>query len=278
MPETGPQDQPDEATMDLLIKQVIEGLSPAEERALDVLDSAVASAHARDLERAAAAITLAGTTAAEPLPRVLRERIEAEARAFFASAAGVPPRPAPESVSPQPGQIPPRGAQTRRGAWAGGAGWWAAAACLVLAVAGWLRSPSHVAPTLAEQRAALIARPDSVKINFGATKEPAAAGVSGDVVWDPAHAARLHPLRRVCRPTIRSCSNTRSGSSTPSATSATRSTAAFSTFPPMAAEVHRADPGGIPVRAAKAFAVTIEKPGGVVVSAREHIVALAQAG
>jgi len=30
------------------------------------------------------------------------------------------------------------------------------------------------------------------------------------------------------------------------------------------------------VRAAKAFAVTVEKPGGVVVSAREHIVALAQ--
>ena len=33
---------------------------------------------------------------------------------------------------------------------------------------------------------------------------------------------------------------------------------------------------GLPVGLAKAFAVTIEKPGGVVVSARDHVVALAQ--
>ena len=38
MSETGPQAQPDEAMVDLLIKQVTEGLSPAEQRALDVLD------------------------------------------------------------------------------------------------------------------------------------------------------------------------------------------------------------------------------------------------
>ena len=33
----------------------------------------------------------------------------------------------------------------------------------------------------------------------------------------------------------------------------------------------------LPVGAAKAFAVTIEKPGGVVVSGRQHVVALGQA-
>jgi hypothetical protein len=33
----------------------------------------------------------------------------------------------------------------------------------------------------------------------------------------------------------------------------------------------------LPVHLAKAFAVTIEKAGGVVVSARDHVVALAQA-
>jgi hypothetical protein len=47
----GPQNQPDEATMDLLIKQVTEGLSPAEARALDVLDSEVASGLARAASR-----------------------------------------------------------------------------------------------------------------------------------------------------------------------------------------------------------------------------------
>ena len=34
----------------------------------------------------------------------------------------------------------------------------------------------------------------------------------------------------------------------------------------------------VPVHAAKAFAVTIEKPGGVVVSEREHVVAIGKAG
>jgi len=71
MSETGPQDQPDEALVDLLIKQVTEGLSPAEQRALDVLDSEAVSANLRELERAAAAITLAGCAAdAEPLQKI----------------------------------------------------------------------------------------------------------------------------------------------------------------------------------------------------------------
>ena len=52
MAETGPRKEPDEAMLDLLIKQVTEGLSPEEQRELDVLDNEVASAYARDLEHA----------------------------------------------------------------------------------------------------------------------------------------------------------------------------------------------------------------------------------
>jgi hypothetical protein len=47
MSETGPQDQPDDALVDLLIKQATEGLSPAEQRALDALDSPSASEYLR---------------------------------------------------------------------------------------------------------------------------------------------------------------------------------------------------------------------------------------
>jgi len=50
MSETGPQNQPDEALVDLLVKQVTEGLTPAEQRALEAMDSAVAGDYARDLE------------------------------------------------------------------------------------------------------------------------------------------------------------------------------------------------------------------------------------
>ena len=87
MSESDPPSQPDEILMDLLIKQVTEGLSPAEQRALDVLDSPVASAYAGDFERAAAAIALAGSAGAESLPPLLRARLEEQAQAFFASAA-----------------------------------------------------------------------------------------------------------------------------------------------------------------------------------------------
>ena len=62
------QNPPDEATQDLLIKQVTEGLSPPEQRELDVLDDAIASEWLRDFERAAAAVTLAGSTEAQNHP------------------------------------------------------------------------------------------------------------------------------------------------------------------------------------------------------------------
>src|ERR1700749_2040001 len=110
MAEIGPQKQPDEAMLDLLVKQVTEGLSPEEQRELDVLDNEVGSAYARDLEHAAAAIAVAGSARPEPMPAALRSRIEARLQA----AIGIPSRARPRNT-----------------------GWWAAAACLVLAVLGW---------------------------------------------------------------------------------------------------------------------------------------------
>jgi hypothetical protein len=110
MSDTRPQGQPDDAMVDLLVKQVTEGLSPAEQRALDVMDSELASAYLRDLESAAAAVTLAGSAGEEPLPAALSARIAEQAAEHFASSskvtdlseartsaakAGVPPSPAP---------------------------------------------------------------------------------------------------------------------------------------------------------------------------------------
>jgi len=198
MSETGPQNSPDEALVDLLIKQVTEGLSPAEQRELERLDSASASRYLRDLERAAAAVTLAGS-APEPMPPALQARLEKQALDFAATAG----RGAGDNVvdlnRAKSAAAPP--ASARRGA----AGWWAAAACLLLALFAWLRSPepapvanqpappvaappavvAPAPPTPAEERAALLARSESLKLTMGATKDPAAAGVTGDVVWDP---------------------------------------------------------------------------------------------
>src|ERR1700732_317505 len=136
MSDTRPQDQPDEAMLDLLIKQVTEGLSPAEQRALDVLDSEVASTYARDLERAAAAVTLAGGGAQQPLPAALAERLARQAAEHFASADKVVDLSTARSAAAAQMPAPPRA--SRYGAY----GWLAAAACLILAIFGWVRSPS----------------------------------------------------------------------------------------------------------------------------------------
>jgi hypothetical protein len=307
MSEPGSQNQPDEALVDLLIKQVTEGLSPAEQRALDVLDSAVASDNLRDFERAAAAILLAGSANAQPLPEALAQRVARQAEEHFAAIAGAATgqaTPTGENVADltaarsaaaahTSSSAAPRPTAPRSGAY----GWFAAAACLVLAVLAWNRSPPAppvavvptppvkvtphvpkrvVPPTPAEERATLLARSDSLKITFGATKDPAAAGVSGDVVWDPVtqrgfiHLAGLaanDPALRQYQLWIFDGGRDK------------RYPVDGGVFdvPMNAADIVVPIHAALPVLSAKAFAVTVEKPGGVVVSGREHVVVLGAA-
>ncbi|HLW24112.1 MAG TPA: anti-sigma factor [Steroidobacteraceae bacterium] len=281
----------DEAVLDLLIKQAVEGLEPAEQRALDALDDAQLSGIARELEQAAAAALLVGLDTSEPLPAMLRERIEKAAPAALAGPA-----------STAPATTPTRPAARVRRASAGG-GWWAAAACLVLALIGWLRLPSnqsglvahlpqtHPQPpqpqtqpqpqaqppaaetTLEEQRAALLAQTGTVDVPLAGTAEPGAAGVKADVVWNE----RLQQgvLRVVGLP---------ANDPTVQQYQLWIFDAGRDARYPVDGGVFDIPAGRptvlIPIRAqltvhsAAAFAVTVEKPGGVVVSARDHVVAL----
>ena len=306
-----PQDQPDEAMVDLLIKQVTEGLSPAEQRALDVMDSELASAYLRDLERAAAAVTLAGSTGGEPLPAALSVRIAQQAAEHFAAAEHIASpgnvasnnvadltaarTAAAEKARVQP-SVAPSPAPTRAVRF-GGYGWLAAAACLVLAIFGWERSPAPLPPvavvapppvalpppaqpappTAAEERAALLAKTDSLKIPLGATKDPAAAGVTGDVVWDPVtqrgflHFAGLAPNDPAVHQYQIWIFDAGRDKRYPV-------DGGVFDVPANASEVVIPIRASLMVRKPAAFAVTVEKPGGVVVSGREHVVALGQTG
>ena len=293
MSDTRPQGQPDEAMVDLLVKQVTEGLSPAEQRALDVMDSELASAYLRDLERAAAAVTLAGSTGAEPLPAALAARIAQQAAEHFAAVSNVADlseartaatEKSREQHSTAPGQSPAPFPTPARASRYGGYGWLAAAACLVLAIFGWERSPpplpppaQPVPPTAAEERAALLAKTDSLKIPLGATKDPAAAGVTGDVVWDPVtQRGFLHftglaandPATHQYQIWIFDAGRDK------------RYPVDGGVFdvPANASEVVIPIRASLMVRKPAAFAVTLEKPGGVVVSGREHVVALGSTG
>jgi hypothetical protein len=308
MSDTRPQGQPDEAMVDLLIKQVTEGLSPAEQRALDVLDSETASAYARDLERAAAAVTLAasapvGSAREQPLPAGLADALAQQASEHFASVEHFAPvdKVADIAAARVSEADRPRASATfepRRNRY-GGYGWFAAAACLVLAIFAWERSPSPpvvpvaeaptpspvtaaplpepAPPTPAEERAALLAKSDSLKIPLAATKDPAAAGMSGDVVWDPvtqhgflhftglaANDPAVHQYQIWIFDARRDKRYPVDGG--------------VFDVPANAAEVVIPIRATLMVRKPAAFAVTVEKPGGVVVSGREHVVALGAIG
>jgi Anti-sigma-K factor rskA len=281
MSDTRPQGQPDEAMVDLLIKQVTEGLSPDEQRALDVLDSETASAYARDLERAAAAVTLAasapvGGAKQPPLPAGLAQALAQQASAHIASLDKVGDIAAARSSKAD--QARASATPTPRANRYGGYGWLAAAACLVLAIFGWERAPSPPAPpTSIEERAALLAKSDSLKIPLAATKDPAAAGMSGDVVWDPvtqrgflhftglaANDPAVHQYQIWIFDAGRDKRYPVDGG--------------VFDVPANAAEIVIPIRATLMVRKPAAFAVTVEKPGGVVVSGREHVVALGAIG
>jgi hypothetical protein len=290
MSDTRPQGQPDEAMVDLLIKQVTEGLSPAEQRELDVMDSELASTYLRDLERAAAAVTLAGSTGGAPLPAALSARIAQQAAEHFASVSNVADltaarAPAADKARAQ-SSVPERAGRS-----GGYYGWLAAAACLVLAIFGWQRAPQPLPPvavtpapvivpapqpappTAAEERAALLAKTDSLKIPLGATKDPAAAGVTGDVVWDPVtqrgflHFAGLAPNDPAMHQYQIWIFDAGRDKRYPV-------DGGVFDVPANVSEVVIPIRASLMVRKPAAFAVTLEKPGGVVVSGREHIVAL----
>jgi hypothetical protein len=271
MAESGAQKQPDEAMLDLLIKQVTEGLSPEEQRELDVLDNEVASAYARDVEHAAAAISVAGTGQPEPMPEALRLAIEARLQAAMAATSGAGAR-GREASSTVRAIAAPR-ARTR-----GTAGWWAAAACLLLAALGWLRSPPGEGPGVpaAQQREALLASPGAQQIQLEATGEPAAAGAKVDVVWDPRTQrgfARFVGLK----PNDPSQHQYQLWIFDGDRDQRYPVDGGVFNVPPNADQVVVPIRAQLPVHAAKAFAVTIEQPGGVVVSGREHVVAIGKA-
>ncbi len=273
MSSIDPHNPRDEFLIDLLVKQLTEHLTPAEQAMLDQADGAAVEALRRELEQTAAAIAIAATPTTERMPPALADRLELQAEAFVATtAARLEPR--RDAASP-----------SRRGA----AGWWAAAACLLLAMTAWFRAPppavmttepAHpvVAPaqrTPVEQRALLLSDPATVKIALAATKDPSSAGVSGDVVWNPVSQQGYIRLAGVSvnDPKIHQYQIWIFDAERDQRYPVDGGVFDVPTNGEAIIPVHAA----VSVRAAKMFAITIEKPGGVVVSAREHIVALAQA-
>jgi anti-sigma-K factor RskA len=144
-----------------------------------------------------------------------------------------------------------------------------------------VKVPEPKAPSIprthTQERDALLARGDSLKVTLNATKDPAGSGVSADVVWDPVtNSGFLHIVGLKSNdPAIKQyqawvfdglrdkrypldC--------------------ALFNVPAESSEVIIPIQTAIPVRLAKAFAITVEQAGGVVVPDKAHVLAAGNAG
>jgi len=257
-----------ERMLELQAEQAVRGLSPEDRAELDRLVER-AGGDDGSMEQAAAAAHLAfdsviGGKAPRPLPPSLREKLIASGREFVERE--------------RPG-IPRTGRGRRAPGWIAWSGWIAAAAAAVIAIVGWWPEspkPPPSTPNLAELRQRLIeTEVDHVVATWKPGPDPQGKDVGGDLVWSPRAQKGFLRFRGLPR------------------NDAAKGQYQLWIFDAKQDERYPIDGGVFDVDATtgevivpidaqlavvepKMFAVTIEKPGGVVVSAREHIVALAQ--
>ncbi|MFT3912564.1 MAG: anti-sigma factor [Anaeromyxobacteraceae bacterium] len=280
---------------ELLADRATQGLPEAEARELERLGGA----GDESLDYAAAAAALAELGKLEEMPAALKEKVLAAApgaarpsTSFTLSVAASAAkskgsgRAEGDSVSAGErvtgevrGTSSMRGPKRDRGR---ALGWIAATAAAVLAIFGWMRPPTVIEnvrvveappprpPAPVEARARLLAQAQDVKtIAWSATKDPAATGATGDVVWSPSKQQGYLRIRGL-------------QANDPKAqqyqlwifdaTRDQRYPVDGGVFDVRDGEVVIAIHAPIEVRDPKLFAVTVEKPGGVVVSGRERIV------
>lgn len=300
------QNTADERLYDLLTVRVVEGLDPAEQEELRQLTARHPDVDPDGLERAAAALAIAALPI-EPMPAGLRARVEADAAAWFAGRDDAPPT---AVVTQFPAAAKPVTAAPKPvTAWGG---WLAAAAALVIAVTGWLqvdqlaedrtalaarqaalesavarleRELDATESALAAAReaspgqllAALEAQPGTQVVPWSTTDDPAASGAEGAVFWNDAAQAGLMRFR---------------GLQANDPATAQYQLWIFDAerddrfpvdggvfdVPPGVDEILVPIRARLPVGEAVLFAITVEPPGGVVVSSRERIALVAQPG
>ena len=253
---------------ELLADQAVQGLNDVEARELDALLRQHPEIDAESFDIAAAAINMSfAADDLEDMPDDLAARLSDRADAWISSEMN--------SHSPRPVQRQDKDVVARLH-WTP---WLVAAACLALAAVAWFSSPI-TAPQqqgVAERFAQFVNQPpaDLVQVEWGAVGQgiEMPETFSGEVVWSDTRNEGYMVFDGLPQndPSQEQYQLWVFDESRPEAT-------------PVDGGVFDIDETGrvivpidtkIPVRRATAFAVTVEEPGGVVVSSRERIATLA---
>lgn len=274
-----------EQLFDLLTKKAVYGLDDAEDNQLNDFDRNAVDAEFYSLEMTAAAIGLAAVTKIEPMPDHLRAQIlqKAPVKSGFQTDSGNAWSKASDYRD---------NSEDEKGSWFswfGGLGWaTAVAACLALAINIWFtrfQAPVDSASnqpvtqpqklTLAQQREQLInSARDIIKASWAAGNVKEIKEISGDIVWSDEKQAgfmRFTGLPKKGAP--EACYqlwifDKVQDKATPIDGGTFEVTQEGEVIVPVDAKIKANGP--------QMFAVTIERAGGVVVSKREKIAALAK--
>ena len=268
-----------EQMLDLLLKKAVHGLVAAEQRELDLFDAKTAAEELRSFEMTAAAISVAGNSNEEHMPAHLYAKILAESEEFIGAAAPWPP--VKIHGEEKAGSV--------GSSWFGWLGWAAAAAaCIALAFNLWITptpqnnqaniKPTPEAPkvlTPAQMRDEMMrSGVEMVKANLSPGNMKELNAVAGDVVWSDVKQAgyvrvKGLPMNDKAKETYQLWIFDK--------TQDPRKPIDGGTF-----DVDSNGEVVIPIDAklkaqgAAMFAITMEKAGGVVVSDRKKVAALAK--
>ncbi|MEQ1761703.1 MAG: anti-sigma factor [Pyrinomonadaceae bacterium] len=274
----------DEKLRDLLADQVTLGLSDDEARQLEeLLGSAEGEMEAQSFELAAAAIALAETKL-EPMPAGLEAKLARSGEEYFGTAKS------DEGIHDQPTQAFKWSEPKASRSFADWFGWAAAAmACIALAVTFFYNqnridqmqadldratATPTPAPSLAEMRDRLKASGGEIaRAEWKPGNMPEMEGVKGEVVWSDAEQKGYMTFRGlpVNDANLQAYQlwmfEDANLEAYPKDGGVFNVTADGEVIIPISAKLRTVNP--------KAFAITMEKPGGVVVSTRDKIALLA---
>jgi len=174
-----------ERLQDLLADRALVGITPEEEMELVGLLAQYPGTDIDALERAAAATLLASMGHLEPMPAHLAAKLTQQAGAPLPAA-----RPMMQATVPMPGaparpsSVVPLQLVKKPSRVFAVMGWVAAAACLLLLLGTLIVKRPVAQPVASVERTKLLTKPGTTKLDWSATPDPAATRASGDVVWN----------------------------------------------------------------------------------------------